>query len=84
MNWLRNNDNPADVDDPGLANLMATCPARSVSGARVVEDSVNWLATTSSSQDVNEPSYGSDEPRGTPMPKGTLTPTQRRRPLTTR
>jgi hypothetical protein len=32
MNWLRNNDNPADVDDGGLANLIATHARPSVSG----------------------------------------------------
>jgi hypothetical protein len=48
MNWLRNNGNPADVDDPtaqGLANLAELPMPGSLSPeekARVV-DSVNWL-----------------------------------------
>jgi hypothetical protein len=88
MNWLRNNDpTPADVDDDDSsgANLLLPMPG-SLSPeekARVVEDSRNWPATTSKPEDVNEPTYGSDEPAGTPMPKGKLTH-KRRRPLTTR
>jgi hypothetical protein len=77
MNWLRNNDpNPADVDDPtaqGLANLLATHarPNLSPEKARVVEDSVNWPATTSQARGRQRAhSYGSDEPRGNTNAEG--------------
>jgi hypothetical protein len=50
----------------------------------VVEDSVNWLRNNVAAEDVNEPLTALTNLEGTPMPKGTLTPTQRRRPLTTR
>jgi hypothetical protein len=88
MNWLRNNDNPADVDDPtaqGWRTLRLPMPGGLSPKRRPsVEDSVNWLRNEVKPEDNELHSYGSDEPRGEPMPKGTLTPTQRRRPLTTR
>jgi hypothetical protein len=48
MNWLRNDPNPADVDDPtakGWRTLLGYPCRPSVSGGEgpVVEDSVNWL-----------------------------------------
>jgi hypothetical protein len=88
MNWLRNNDpnRPTwTIRQPGAGELAGLpCPAVCLRRRRpeVVEDSVNWLRNNELKPEIS-PSYGSDEPRGTPMPKGTLTP-QRRRPLTTR
>jgi hypothetical protein len=60
-------------------------PGRSVSGGRrpAVEDSVNWLRNNElKPEDVNEPTLTAlTNLEGAPMPKGKLTPTQKKKAI---
>jgi hypothetical protein len=85
MNWLRNDPNPADVDDPtaqGLANLLATHARPSVSGGEgpVVEDSVNWPQQRCE-EDVNEPTLTALTNSGNTNAEGHIDSTQKKKAI---